>query len=136
MTDQGAGVGSAPTQAEGQMSVPRVRHLVVDSGAIIKEVPLHSLADSLWTVPDVIEEIKDKRARHVLESLPKRMELREPSQEAMNFIIQFSRKTGDFRSISNADIKVCPEIQHITICLLLLVPLDFHQCTHRATSHP
>ncbi len=87
-------------------SVSRVRHLVVDSSAIFKEVPLHELADSLWTVPDVLKEIRDRRARHVLESLPKRLQVREPTAEAIRFIVDFSRLTGDFRSISDADIKV------------------------------
>ena len=96
----------ANTSAAGTLSVQRVRHLVVDAGAIIKQVPLHELADNLWTVPDVIGEIKDRRARHVLDSLPKKLQQREPSAEALKFIVNFARKTGDFRSISDADIKV------------------------------
>jgi len=105
-TQSNAASAATAQPAEGTFSARRVRHLVVDSGAIIKEVPLHDLADNLWTIPDVIQEIKDRRARHVLESLPKRLQLREPSAEAINFIINFSRRTGDFRSISDADIKV------------------------------
>ncbi len=87
-----------------------MRHLVVDSGAIIREVSLHELADNLWTVPEVITEIKDRRARHVLAALPQRLELREPSREAVNFVVNFSRRTGDFRAISDADVKVSESV--------------------------
>jgi hypothetical protein len=100
-------VSPATPASTSSTSVQRVRHLVVDSGAIITGVRLHELAENLWTVPDVISEIRDKRARHVLASLPQQLVQREPSQEAISFIINFSRCTGDYRSVSNADIKVC-----------------------------
>ena len=68
----------------------RLRDLVVDAGAIIKGVPLANLADNLWTVEEVVQEIKDRRARELLESLPVELRTREPSTEAMRFIAQFA----------------------------------------------
>ena len=47
-----------------------LQHLVVDSGAIIKGVPLAGLSANLWTVSDVMKEIRDRRARSMLERLP------------------------------------------------------------------
>ena len=106
-TPANAVTAASTTTATNVGGIRRVKHLIVDSGAIIKEVPLHDLADNLWTIPDVIQEIKDRRARHVLQSLPKKLQLKEPSPQALKAIVQFSRLTGDFRSISDADIKVC-----------------------------
>lgn len=83
-----------------------LRHLIVDSGAIIKEVNIMGLAENLWTVSDVIEEIRDKRARHVLENLPKELKVREPSATSIARVVEFAKKTGDLRSLSTADLRV------------------------------
>eukprot|EP00938_MAST-03A_sp_MAST-3A-sp1_P005264 g5264.t1 len=83
-----------------------LRHLIVDSGAIIKEVNIVGLAENLWTVSDVIEEIRDKRARHVLENLPKELKVREPSATSIARVVEFAKKTGDLRSLSTADLRV------------------------------
>ena len=83
-----------------------LKHLVVDSGAIIKEVNMMGLAENLWTVSDVLEEIRDKRARHVLENLPKELKVREPSAASIATVVEFAKKTGDLRSLSTADLRV------------------------------
>ena len=69
-----------------------LRHLIVDSGAIIKEVNIMGLAENLWTASDVIEEIRDKRARHVLENLPKELKVREPSATSIARVGSLRRK--------------------------------------------
>ncbi|KAJ0402874.1 hypothetical protein P43SY_000488 [Pythium insidiosum] len=104
-----AAVAAAPTT----MAAPRsgaekkkVLHLVVDSGAIIKGTNLGVLAENFWTVPDVLEEIRDKRSRAVLEALPFTLRTREPSAEAMKAVVNFSRKTGDFAYLSLTDLRV------------------------------
>ena len=83
-----------------------LKHLVVDSGAIIKEVNMMGLAENLWTVSDVLEEIRDKRARHVLQNLPKELKVREPSAASIATVVEFAKKTGDLRSLSTADLRV------------------------------
>lgn len=40
---------------------------------------------NFWTVPEVVAEIRDKKARHNLDTLPFELKLREPSDEAMKF---------------------------------------------------
>ena len=54
---------------------------------------------NFWTVPEVISEIRDKKARHHLESLPFELKLREPSSEAMKF--------GEARELASAAIHAC-----------------------------
>ncbi len=47
--------------------------------------PWTLVLQNFWTVPEVVAEIRDKKARHHLESLPFELKLREPSDEAMKF---------------------------------------------------
>lgn len=94
-----APVGSGATQK-------KVLHLVIDSGAIIKGTNLSALAENFWTVPDVLAEIRDKRARNSLERLPFTLQTREPSADAMTAVVNFSRKTGDFAYLSLTDLRV------------------------------
>ncbi|OWZ07429.1 RNA-binding protein NOB1 [Phytophthora megakarya] len=84
----------------------KVLHLVIDSGAIIKDTNLAVLAENFWTVPDVLDEIRDKKSRAVLDQLPFTLQTREPSAEAMKAVVNFSRKTGDFTYLSLTDLRV------------------------------
>ena len=89
------------------MATPRLRFAVVDSGPLIKGVRLETLnADALVTVPEVLREIRDRRARDMLASLPVELETREPSGEAMAAIKDFARKTGDLPALSVVDLRV------------------------------
>lgn len=45
----------------------------------------HMSPQNFWTIPEVVAEIRDKKARQHLESLPFELKLREPSDEAMKF---------------------------------------------------
>merc|ERR1719276_593236 len=83
--------------------------LVVDSGAIIKHSgfsTLHNSATKYITTQGVIDEIRDAKARHHLESLPFQLEVREPSAEGIQAVLSFSKKTGDYASLSSVDINV------------------------------
>ena len=83
--------------------------LVVDSGAIIKHAgysALHNAASNYYTVPGVITEIRDEKARRHLESLPFQLKIREPSKDGMYHVIEFSKKTGDYPSLSAVDLQV------------------------------
>eukprot|EP00904_Undaria_pinnatifida_P011144 jgi/Undpi1/715/HiC_scaffold_10.g04179.m1 len=97
------GATGAPSFAE-----KKLVHLVIDSGAIIKGagMTLASAAENFWTIPEVVSEIRDKKARHHLESLPFELKLREPSDEAMKFVVGFARQTGDLRALSRVDLRV------------------------------
>jgi rRNA maturation endonuclease Nob1 len=64
--EQEAGPAPAPSDA------PKLRNLVLDAGPIIKGVAasLLPLADRFWTTPEVIQEVRDQKARKALETLP------------------------------------------------------------------
>jgi RNA-binding protein NOB1 len=84
-----------------------VLNLVVDSGPIIKGVPLHTIGKHIWTIPEVLAEIRDKRSRQKITAMiPFDFKVKEPSVEAIQFVMDFARKTGDLRSLSKTDLKV------------------------------
>ena len=78
------------------------RHLVVDSGAIIKGLHLESQAEYFWTVPEVLKEIRDKRSRHVLETLPYELQTRQPPGAAVAAGAFFCRPASRRRPIPGA----------------------------------
>jgi len=83
--------------------------LVVDSGAIIKHSgfsALHNAAQKYVTVQGVIDEIRDSKARQHLETLPFQLEVRNPTAEGISRVVEFSKKTGDYPSLSSVDIHV------------------------------
>ncbi|KAI8816098.1 Nin one binding Zn-ribbon like-domain-containing protein [Fimicolochytrium jonesii] len=84
----------------------KVVTLVVDSAPLIKGTPLFHLAERFVTIPEVLAEIRDKRARQGLTTLPFDLETRVPSEEAVAAVVAFSKKTGDFASLSVTDMKV------------------------------
>ena len=85
-----------------------LEHLVVDSGAIIKGCgfDFHKTSKRFWTVQDVVNEIRDKKSLHLLETLPFELEVRVPSDTAMRAVADFARKTGDFAALSLTDLRV------------------------------
>lgn len=63
-----------------------VKALVVDSGALIKGGgggEFERSADKVYTVQEVVAEIKDAVTRQRLQVLPYELEVREPSQDAI-----------------------------------------------------
>ena len=56
---------------------------VVDTNAIIAGIQLHTLAEQLITVPEVLAELRDARSRQALDALPCSLHVREPSEESL-----------------------------------------------------
>lgn len=81
---------------------------MIDSGAVIHggAAQLFSSANQFWTVPEVLAEIRDKKARHLLDTLPYEIKLKTPSEESLAHVAGFARKTGDLRSLSKVDLQV------------------------------
>lgn len=50
-------------------SKPACRNLVLDAGPLLSLSPLRGLAETFYTVPQVLDELKDKRAREHFERL-------------------------------------------------------------------
>lgn len=63
-------------------------------------------ADYVITVPEVIKEIKNRRQLKRLCVLPYELTVDEPSPDSVRHVIEFAKKTGDYLSLSSADIKV------------------------------
>ena len=68
--------------AEGRTA--KVKHIVADSAAFLKNAPLHEMCDNVHTVEDVINEIRDAATRQRLSVLPYSIHLREPTTEALH----------------------------------------------------
>ncbi|KAJ1397252.1 hypothetical protein B484DRAFT_313908, partial [Ochromonadaceae sp. CCMP2298] len=81
---------------------------VLDAGAIIRGhgLSLYHKAKRIVTVPDVLAEIRDSKARDSLLSLPFEIEERTPSQASINLVAQFAKRTGDFAAISRTDLRL------------------------------
>ena len=93
--------------------------LIIDSGAIIKHTgfsTLHNSASKYFTTQGVIDEIRDSKARHHLESLPFQLDVREPTAEGMAKVIDFSKKTGDYASLSTVDLHVLALLYDLGKC--------------------
>jgi len=84
----------------------KAEYLVVDSGGFIAEDSLWELGQNLFTLNEVIAEIKDTATRRRLQLLPYGLKIRKPSDHAMKIVKEFSRKTGDYASLSLTDIMV------------------------------
>ena len=66
---------------------PTCKHLVLDAGPLLSLSPLRGLAETYYTVPQVLDELKDKRAREHFERLGLsagvRIEVRGPDAAAL-----------------------------------------------------
>lgn len=62
MAEETKGRDSAPAKAQDTV---HAKHLVLDAGALIKGsgYKLASMADHFWTIPEVIAEVRDPKAR-------------------------------------------------------------------------
>ncbi|CAL1604673.1 unnamed protein product [Knipowitschia caucasica] len=95
-----------------------VEHVVADAGAFLKKAPLQEIGKTIYTLKDVVEEIRDKPTRRSLSFLPYDLKFKEPLPEHIRTVTEFSKKTGDYASLSATDIKVLAltyqlELEHV-----------------------
>lgn len=83
-----------------------IKHLVVDTTAFIKAGNLQDIAENVCTIQEVIDEITNDRQRKKLVVLPYDLIVKNVFTENVKFITEFSKKTGDYTSLSATDIKV------------------------------
>jgi RNA-binding protein NOB1 len=81
-------------------------HLVLDSAPLLTGDLPQFLSNKFYTVPAVIEEIRDEASRARLSQLPFKLETRNPSPEAMAIVSRFARSTGDLSVLSATDLQV------------------------------
>lgn len=89
----------------------QIHSLVLDTGPLIKNDPpvsaLIAQAETLYTLPSVIPEIRDPATRIRVETqLLPFVTLRSPRPESIKFVQGFARKTGDLAVLSRPDIEV------------------------------
>eukprot|EP01135_Chromosphaera_perkinsii_P001931 Nk52_evm80s212 gene=Nk52_evmTU80s212 len=80
--------------------------LIADTAGYIKNARFDCIAEQILTTEEVIREIRDARSRQNFDLSISQTNVREPSAEAINAVVEFAKKTGDFRSLSVADLKV------------------------------
>ncbi|CAH0399588.1 unnamed protein product [Chilo suppressalis] len=84
----------------------KIKNLVVDTTAFIKAANLQDMAENVYTIQEVIKEITNDRQRRKLVVLPYDLKVKEVFSEHIKFVTDFSKKTGDYTSLSATDIKV------------------------------
>ncbi|XP_053478536.1 RNA-binding protein NOB1 isoform X1 [Ictalurus furcatus] len=88
------------------MVASMVEHVVADAGAFLKNAVLHEIGKNIYTLKDVVNEIRDKQTKKNLAFLPYKLTFKEPFPEHVRFVTEFAKKTGDYPSLSATDIKV------------------------------
>lgn len=68
--------------AEGRKN--KVQCIVADSAAFLKNAPLHDMCENVYTVEEVVSEIRDAATRQRLSVLPYTVHFRHPSAEALH----------------------------------------------------
>ena len=81
--------------------------LVVDTNAVIRGVHVERMARELFTVPEVVAEIRDKATREgVLATLVlPQIKVRNPDPDALEQVVAAAKETGDYPFLSEPDIK-------------------------------
>ncbi|XP_012690118.1 RNA-binding protein NOB1 isoform X1 [Clupea harengus] len=88
------------------MDAATVEHVVADAGAFLKKAPLQEIGQNIYTLKDVVDEIRDKPTKRSLSFLPYTLIFKDPFPEHIRFVTEFAKKTGDYPSLSATDIKV------------------------------
>ncbi|XP_013112396.2 RNA-binding protein NOB1 [Stomoxys calcitrans] len=84
----------------------KIKYLIADTTAFINAVQLNDYAENILTVPDVVNEVRNKRQIRRLCVLPYDLQVREPRADVVKHCVEFAKKTGDYASLSGIDIKV------------------------------
>ncbi|KAF9076990.1 Nin one binding Zn-ribbon like-domain-containing protein [Rhodocollybia butyracea] len=89
---------------------PYCKSLVLDAGPLLSLSPLRGIAESYYTVPQVLAELKDRNAKEHLERLGLnfgiKIEVKNPDPASMASVIQWAKKTGDYSVLSHPDLSV------------------------------
>ncbi|KAF9327216.1 Nin1 binding protein [Podila minutissima] len=98
----------------------KAKNLVLDTSPFLRggASKLRALADKFYTIPEVLNEIRDKQARNDLALLPFDIEVINPNESSVRAVAAFARKTGDYAVLSATDLRV----------LALAYQLEFELC--------
>lgn len=88
------------------MTSKKAKTLIVDTNAFIKQVRMETIGEEFYTIPQVISEVRDPRAREFLKNYPFEIKTREPTPAALKAVAAFARKSGDYPFLSAVDLRV------------------------------
>jgi len=88
------------------MPEKKVKKLVADTAAFIKNAQMQEISEVVYTIRSVVDEIRCTTTKARLRVLPYEIKMVEPSLESIHFVTEFSKKTGDYASLSATDIQV------------------------------
>jgi len=86
----------------------RAKKAVVDTSALIK-APLDEIckfSDTIYTVEEVIHELRDKKTTHKMKFVPNYLKLLTPNEESYKLVCDFAKKAGTYSVLSVTDLKV------------------------------
>merc|ERR1712226_974191 len=86
----------------------QTKKVIVDTSALIK-APLDEISkfsETLYTVDDVLKELRDQKTKHKLAFVPNYLHVLTPCDESYKFVCEFSKKAGCYQSLSVADLRV------------------------------
>lgn len=84
----------------------KIQYLIVDTSAFIRNAALQDIGANILTEQAVVDEITSKRQLRRLVVLPYDLKVQEAFSENIKFVTEFSKKSGDYTSLSATDIKV------------------------------
>ncbi|GCA61994.1 hypothetical protein KIPB_000417 [Kipferlia bialata] len=93
----------------------RVKRLVVDTNAIIHRSEFWNYAEELYTVPEVIAEVRDPASRTWLSQMPVKLTVLSASMEHRRAVASFAKLTGDFRSLAVADMHLVALVRQLDV---------------------
>ncbi|CAK9297837.1 unnamed protein product [Gordionus sp. m RMFG-2023] len=88
------------------MLFKKCQNLVVDSTAFLLNAPINVLGQNIYTIQEVVDEIKDENTRQRLSVLPYKLLIKEPQKEHFKAVVEAAKTTGDFSVLSLTDIKL------------------------------
>lgn len=95
--------GSEDRQEPNRSEAPP-RQVVIDAGAAIRLKRLERFGGELLTTSGVYAEVRDERAKALLQTLPVELKIREPLPEDIAYTKQFAKVTGDLGFLSTNDL--------------------------------
>lgn len=84
----------------------KIEHLIVDTAGFIDKAPLQDFGSNIYTIQEVVNEVTNRRQKTDLSVLPYTLNIETVFPEHVQFVVDFSKKTGDYPNLSVTDIKV------------------------------
>lgn len=82
----------------------QIEHLIVDSSGFIHNGPIAKIGRNIYSCQEVLDEIKDEATLERLRILPYELKVLQFDQDDLNYCVDFSKKTGDYRQLSAVDL--------------------------------